>query len=519
MAEPRLAEAVEVSASSSERRGSAVNSSGNEARELGLLTWSRSRKFYERSKLWWVSRTRKVWFKLLTKKGKPTFRYKYLLRNLPLVNFFYDLFFDGSVVHPDSVKSLMDVLGLINALLLGAIASLFGSVDYDEMIAADTIFAKDADTGYSTYWWKWYSQLPSQYVYIKIGNTLIYLFIGIISIIYVYADSISKTPGGEEEDEEDAPVKVVMLQEQTDGKLMFSKNHWSEEEVRSKITLDGNPEIVVDAKSATRKMTNAQKEMESYQLWWGYSKFTLILTFFTTLAAVVNAILGVLVFFSIKYPDYYMLEYGAHDESNADSMTGTMVRTFKTWFIGVGACVVILSGLGTAAKYEREDDFKELEDFQDRLESYGIDVNYTEEKITNMVKGHTKRYHVVQVLANMTRFLVSAQIDWELAAKLVNVVIATSHSGKEHPIISKERLNWHISMALHELNNTRNDLESIHMEKVDGHSHGKDKKKKGSCCVGSSVGPDGPSDSDSDSSTDEDDEREVAKEDVNSSGQ
>merc|ERR1719329_567300 len=106
----------------------------------------------------------------------------------------------------------MDVLGLINALLLGAVASLFGSVDYEEMIAADALYDESANTGYSNYWKKYYSREPSQYAYMKISNTMIYLFIGIVVIIFVYADSISKTPGGEDE-QDDGPVKVVMLQE------------------------------------------------------------------------------------------------------------------------------------------------------------------------------------------------------------------------------------------------------------------------------------------------------------------
>lgn len=468
------------------RRSSIVGFTAvQEEKEKKMLSGPFSSLFiwYERRKLWLVSRSRKTFMKIFTKRGKYTFRYRYMLRNIPLINFFYDLFFDGSVVSPDSVKSLMDVLGLINALLLGAVASLFGSVDYEEMIAADALYDESANTGYSTYWNKYYSQEPSQYAYMKISNTMIYLFIGIVVIIFVYADSISKTPGGEDE-QDDGPVKVVMLQEKTDGSYLFSKNHWTDDEVASTLHLGDNPEIVVENKSAARKMTAAQKEMEAYQLWFGYAKFTLILTFGTTLAAIVNAILAVLVIFAIKYPDYYMLEHGDYDESHSESMTGVCVNTFKVWFMGLLVVTMTLCGLGTAAKYEREDDYRERDEFLDKLErNLELDTDYSVEKLVHLVKKRDNKAEIIKVMVNFTRFLVTADLDegnWNLAAKLMDVVKLASKEGLQHRAVVVEKLDWHIEMATMNIEKERSDLKQM----IDADAGiGIDKTtKSGGCC-------------------------------------
>ena len=471
------------------RRGSIVEFNFEQKRKEELMLsgpFSSLFVWYERKKLWFISRTRKTFLKIFTKRGKFTFRYRYMLRNIPLVNFFYDLFFDGSVVSPDSVKSLMDVLGLINALLLGAVASLFGSVDFEEMQAADALYDKDADTGYSRYWNKYYTQEPSQYAYLKISNTMIFLFIGIVVILFVYADSIRNTPGGEDE-EDDGPVKVVMLQEKTDGSYLFSKNHWTDDEVASTLHLGDNPEIVVENKSAARKMTASQKEMEAYQLWFGYAKFTLILTFGTTLTAIVNAILAVLVIFAIKYPDYYIAERGDYDESDSDSMTGVCVNTFKTWFMGLLAITIIVCGLGTAAKYEREDDYRERDEFLDKLEgNLELDTDYSDEKLVSLVQGRSDKAEVIKVMVNFTRFLVTADLgedNWNLAAKLMNVVILASEEGLQHPAVTVEKLNWHIEMATMNIERERNELKQmIDADAGIGIDAGGGEKAKRGCC-------------------------------------
>jgi H+/gluconate symporter-like permease len=71
---------------------------------------------------------------------------------IPFVNTVYDLIFDSSTPSPESAKALLDIVGLLNALLLASETGLLGSFTFDELEAVDIRFSNSTDGGYGTYW-------------------------------------------------------------------------------------------------------------------------------------------------------------------------------------------------------------------------------------------------------------------------------------------------------------------------------------------------------------------------------
>ncbi len=47
-----------------------------------------------------------------------------------------------------------------------------------------------------------------------------------------------------------------------------------------------------------------------FQYWWSWTKYALLVVFFTTVFGCLYAILGVEVLFTMNYPDYYIEEHG-----------------------------------------------------------------------------------------------------------------------------------------------------------------------------------------------------------------
>merc|ERR1712070_857634 len=64
---------------------------------------------------------------------------------IPFVNILYDLLFDNYPPSPDAVKSLLETLGLLSALLLTVAMAVPGSTTYDELLAAQA--RMDAQNG------------------------------------------------------------------------------------------------------------------------------------------------------------------------------------------------------------------------------------------------------------------------------------------------------------------------------------------------------------------------------------
>ena len=121
---------------------------------------------------------------------KYGFRYLLLMRHTPFVNFFWDLFFDGQTPGESEVKDLLEMLGLLNALLLGSGVGIVASVNFAELTAADVLYA-DPSQGYSVWWTT--AVPPSTNFYFWIHWALTMFFIGVVAIVWVYADMLGKT--------------------------------------------------------------------------------------------------------------------------------------------------------------------------------------------------------------------------------------------------------------------------------------------------------------------------------------
>ena len=136
---------------------------------------------------------------LFHKDGKFSFRYRTIFKLLPLINLFYDLFFDSSPPSSESTKSLLDVLGLLNALLLATAVSAMTQITFNDLVDADNRYVPDIvdstniiSDGYAKYWNTYYTVKPSTQLYINLVNCIGLFFLGILTIVYIYTDMTAK---------------------------------------------------------------------------------------------------------------------------------------------------------------------------------------------------------------------------------------------------------------------------------------------------------------------------------------
>ena len=256
-------------------------------------------------------------------------RWSYPLRILPFFNFIYDLFLDDSSPSPEGVKNLLDILGLLNALLLGAVVSVFTCVGFADLSDADARFTADPTSGYGKFWATPGSLNTSPYDLKKVippsaalenfaSKAVSLFFLDIFLIVYTYADGLSKL--GAKDDEKDTSTP------QSDEDAMFdAANH---------------------------------KEM-LFNAWWGYSKWAIMLCVFCTGAGCMYSVLSCGILFLIKYPDAYILARGTSDATAPDCPTGQQNSFFATLFSIVAVVVIGACGMGTARRYSAEDDLRE----------------------------------------------------------------------------------------------------------------------------------------------------------------
>ena len=275
--------------------------------------------FYKTYHRWSLFFTSCLW-----RQDKGTVRWRYPLRVIPMVNFFYDLFFDDSSINQDAARALLDVLGLLNALLLGGILTLMTAVDYETLKGVDELWWFVEGSGNFIYWHQYYGHPPSVQFNIWIGNSLILFFVGVLIVVYVYADSVAKV-----KDVED-------LEDLNDESL-----------TKEQRTLRWNLHV-------KRK----DRALRLYTVWWEKAKYCVFVCFFTTIVAMIYAILAVQVLFNIKYPDYFINETGKYDLYELSSPTAHMQAFFYVCF-GLGCVVTIIcTGWGTASRYSKEDQYR-----------------------------------------------------------------------------------------------------------------------------------------------------------------
>lgn len=269
--------------------------------------------------------------KLFWKDDKLTFRYYYLARMVPGINLFYDLFFDEGNTSREAIKSLMDIFALLNALVLGAALALASAVTWDDSTKADELFRynqRDGDnvdpyTGnaykYAEYWAQYYDEPPSTTLFNYISTSLVLLFVDILILVYLYADSLAKFPSEE--------VSAVYK----------SSQH----------TIEELAVAWLKKQQEDDRLTNDADQL--FQVWWSYAKYSMFLCVVFSFIACLYACLASGLLFNLKYPDYCLSNTGKFN-FNFDSHcpTSRLTTVFKIIFSIAVIVTVLSTGLGTA---------------------------------------------------------------------------------------------------------------------------------------------------------------------------
>ena len=240
------------------------------------------------------------------------------IENVPLVNLIYDIFVVTAEMNKDSVEKLCNILGLINALLLGAVLTLMTGVSYDDNVSIDQRFTSG---GYESYWYKYYNQPPSVVMFNMVGNSLVMFFLGIIIIVYVYADGIPKM---------NAPVKRLYLQK-----------------LKKRVTELTNK---MNVEFAEPDKFDVHLETYLFNAWWKVAKIGVFACFCTSFIGIVYASLACQVLFAMLYPDPYIEEHGDICYSCADCPNGYISLVFKTTLVLAISVTVLGSAYGTRRK-------------------------------------------------------------------------------------------------------------------------------------------------------------------------
>ena len=90
------------------------------------------------------------WTGYLFEDGK--FKWSLIPSLIPFINLIHDLIFDESTPSPESAKALLDILGLLNALLLASETGLLAAFSYSDLESVDIRFSNSTDGSYGTYW-------------------------------------------------------------------------------------------------------------------------------------------------------------------------------------------------------------------------------------------------------------------------------------------------------------------------------------------------------------------------------
>jgi len=303
---------------------------------------------------------KKFFHKIFYRNGQVSLQLHYTLKIIPFVNAMNDLFFDQSVIGLESVKSLLDILGLLNALLLGVAVSILTAVSYDDAIAADERYGWGLDgiywvgqppsdnsmTNYVRAYYSWYQVPPSSIFLANISDSISLFFIGVLCVVYMYADMVSKMP--------DANDDALAKETKTDEQIIAADAGFEE--------------------------TSPPNISDLFQHWWNYSKYGILAVMFTTMLGCIFSTFAVQDICFIKYPNYYILHYGEFSFYDSFDPFGSLSTFFKlsagvTGLIVVGGC-----GMGTSRRYSFEDDMKEsaalrqsLKELKDKWETSNLD--------------------------------------------------------------------------------------------------------------------------------------------------
>ena len=248
-------------------------------------------------------------------------------REVPLINLVYDLIFDE--MKSDGLKDMLNLIGLVDALMLGFSLSVLTSVGFDELIAQDNrYFDESTDPSLNGYYELYHNGDRFSWASDKHGSpSSIYAFYTYTSIALLFASLM---------------VTVLIY-------LDFSSKKFS-----------GKTQQECDRLLA---------------LWWDYAKYCVLLCFISTVTGVWFAISTVESIMIIKFPDYYVErtgKLGSMDQNNSSygACYGISVTIYIVFFV---FCICGL-GLGTRAKFIEEDQI-ELRERTRNIKFYGEEQN------------------------------------------------------------------------------------------------------------------------------------------------
>mmetsp|Transcript_10211 Transcript_10211/g.16871 ORF Transcript_10211/g.16871 Transcript_10211/m.16871 type:complete len:410 (-) Transcript_10211:134-1363(-) len=132
----------------------------------------------------------------------------FCIRYVPGINLFYDLLFDETP-SPENIKDLLNLVGLVDALMISIVITYLTAVEYDEMIQLDErfmILPEGNKTGYYDAYYTDGSGLrfnsdaaPSTRFGIECANSMAFLFSSLCLTLMAYTDLVNKNFDGETE--------------------------------------------------------------------------------------------------------------------------------------------------------------------------------------------------------------------------------------------------------------------------------------------------------------------------------
>ena len=229
---------------------------------------------------------------------------------MPYLNSTYDLIFDNTPT-VDGVKDLLNLVGLIDALMLGIVFSIITAVDYDGNIHADIRFMTPSDdperNGYHEFFLSNAQEsrireelgAPSARLALECSYGIAFLFNSLVIILLMYLDVVNKNFEGS------TPAKTL--------KLMHA--------------------------------------------WWYAGRVLMIFAIGLCYFGCVNSISALVPLVYINFPDYFVEENGELSNQE-DAPYGFSQFALNTGWVVLHGTLVFL-GLGTASRYWEENKQRE----------------------------------------------------------------------------------------------------------------------------------------------------------------
>lgn len=251
---------------------------------------------------------------LLLKDKITSFTYSFL-RYVPVVNMFYDLLFDATP-SPESIKELLNLVGLIDALMLSIAIGYLTAVEFDEMV-----------------------ELDERYMGLPEGNSTGYID------AYYGKDTIG---GLQFNHERGAPSTEYAIACIKSISLLFASLSLSLIAYTDLVNKDFNGET-------------AAKTEELVASWWRYARIGVFFAVVGSVAGVTICMGFVIYYIAAKFPDYHLEEmgensaYGMEYNGEISGSTSNLYSQTKSYMHSVFFVVlfsVISLGLGTHSRFK-----------------------------------------------------------------------------------------------------------------------------------------------------------------------